>query len=313
MIIVTGGAGFIGSHLIKALNNRGELKIIVVDDLTNGHQFQNLVECQIIDYVDKEDFLKQILTNDLRWKSIKAIFHEGACTDTTEWNGKFMMSNNYGYSKVLLHHCLNHHIPFIYASSAAVYGKNSQFQEDDVQSPLNIYGYSKYLLDQYIRPLLPSAKSQVVGLRYFNVYGPQESHKGKMASVIQHFNRQLKETGGMKLFQGTENYANGEQARDFVYVKDIAAINLWFYEHPSISGIFNAGTGQARTFNDVAKIILQWHKNQGKIEYIPFPETLRPYYQNFTQANLTQLRKAGYNLSFTPLETGIDQYLNEIE
>lgn len=312
MIVVTGGAGFIGSNIVKALNDRGVTDILVVDDLTDGRKFKNIVDCEINDYLDRDFFLDMLFEDGID-ESIEAIFHLGACSDTTEWNGKFMMDNNYDYSKMLLHYCLAEKIPFIYASSAATYGAGKIFKEEaNYEKPLNVYGYSKFLFDQYVRGLLPVAKSQVVGLRYFNVYGPREFHKGKMASVAFHFNEQIKQQGIVKLFEGYDGYADGEQLRDFVYVGDVAAVNLWFLDHPEKSGIFNLGTGKAQTFNDVARAVIGWH-GKGKIEYISFPEELKGCYQNFTEADLAKLRKAGCKIKFKSVEQGVKEYMQLVE
>jgi ADP-L-glycero-D-manno-heptose 6-epimerase len=311
MIIVTGGAGFIGSNIVKELNERGERDILVVDDLTDGTKFKNLADCEIADYCDKEDFLNQIINNK-EFGHVKAIFHQGACSTTTEWDGRFMLRNNYEYSKILLHYCLDRKIPFIYASSASVYGDGKVFKEMlEYEAPLNVYGYSKFLFDQYVRRLLPQAKSQIVGLRYFNVYGPREGHKGSMASVAFHFNNQIPKEGVVKLFEGCDGYADGEQQRDFIYVGDVVNINLWFAEHPEKSGIFNTGTGNAESFNEVAKAVIAWHK-QGRIAYIPFPENLRGRYQSFTQADINNLREAGYDASFKTVAEGVKEYLDRL-
>lgn len=309
MIVVTGGAGFIGSNIVNALNKRGYTDILVVDNLTNGQKFKNLVDCDILDYQEKEDFLQHIVQRK-RADKITAIFHQGACSATTEWNGHYIMQNNYAYSKTLLNYCLSEQIPFIYASSASVYGNGTQFQEArPCEKPINMYGYSKFLFDQYVRHCLPTAQSQIVGLRYFNVYGPREQHKGNMASVAFHFNQQLLQTGVVNLFAGTEGYANGEQRRDFVYVEDIALVNLWFMDNPTKSGIFNVGTGQSQTFNDVAHAILAWHK-RGAIDYIPFPEHLQGHYQSFTEADIRALRNVGYTGIFKTVAEGVKQYLD---
>lgn len=311
MIIVTGAAGFIGSNLIKGLNRHGRTDILVVDDLTDGRKFKNLASLQFLDYQDYEDFLTQILSGQMRNKKIDAIFHEGACSVTTEWDGRYMMKNNYDYSKHLLHFCANHTIPFIYASSAAVYGGNQTFKEtshDEV--PLNVYGYSKWLFDQYMLHQRRSITSQVVGLRYFNVYGPHEQHKGTMASVAFHFMNQLRETGVMKLFAGCDGYGDGEQLRDFIYVDDIVNVNLWFLNNPDKSGIFNVGTGKARTFNAIARNLIAYN-GSGKIQYIPFPDKLKGVYQSFTQADITALRSVGYSDNFQSLEEGLRRYFDD--
>lgn len=313
MIIVTGGAGFIGSNIVHALNQRDESDILVVDDLSEGRKFFNLVDCRIRDYRDKDDFLNDIINEAISPKDIKAIFHQGACSSTTEWDGRMMMRNNYEYSKVLLHFCLENRIPFIYASSAATYGAGQIFTEEPgIESPLNVYGYSKSQFDHYVRRVLPFDHSQVVGLRYFNVYGPREQHKGSMASVAYHFNRQVKDTGKLKLFEGTEGYANGEQRRDFVFIDDVVAVNLWFLENPKQSGIFNVGTGRSQTFNEVAAAVVDWH-GRGEIEYIPFPDHLKGSYQSFTEADITALRDAGYDQPFQDVATGVKKYLDRLK
>lgn len=310
MIIVTGGAGFIGSNIVKALNAKGKENIVVVDDLSDGSKFRNIADCKIADYVDKNLFLEKIKTNSNFVENIDLIFHEGACSDTTQWDGKFMMENNYEYSKALLHFCLEHEVAFIYASSAAVYGGGSVFKEKlEFEKPLNVYGYSKFLFDQYVRRFLPKARSQIVGTRYFNVYGPREFHKGAMASVAFHNHNQIKKEGVVKLFEGTEGYANGEQQRDFIYVGDVANVNLWFSENPQISGIFNIGTGRSQTFNDVSNAVINWHQ-KGRIEYIAFPEHLIGKYQNFTEADITALRAVGYTEEFKTVEEGVKEYLD---
>lgn len=312
MFIVTGGAGFIGSNIVKGLNDVAEDNILVVDDLTNGIQFRNLVDCQISDYQDKEVFLNDIITKKYHNKKINAIFHLGACSSTTEWNGKFMMQNNYEYSKVLLHFCLEQRIPFIYASSAAVYGAGQTFlEEPEYEAPLNVYGYSKYLFDQYVRRNVKATDSQVVGLRYFNVYGPGESHKGSMSSVAFHFNNQIRDKGNLNLFDGTDGYGPGEQRRDFIYVKDIVNVNFWFYNNQKNSGIFNVGTGRSQSFNDVARAVINWH-GKGSINYIPFPDHLKGCYQSFTEANLSRLRSIGYQNDFYTVEMGVKDYLDQI-
>ncbi len=313
MIIVTGGAGFIGSNIIKQLNAMGEKDIIVVDDLTNGKQFYNIADLIIADYVDKEDFLYDILYNPEKYEKARVVFHEGACSSTTEWNGKFMMENNYEYSKHVLDFCNDNKIPFIYASSAAVYGGNKEFSETpEHEAPLNVYGYSKCLFDRYVRNLWEqkAIHTQVVGLRYFNVYGPREAHKGSMSSVAFHLNGQLKNNGEIKLFAGTDGYADGEQRRDFVFVDDVAAVNIWFWQHPQQSGIFNVGTGRSQSFNDVAHAVLDWHKGKGKLVYIPFPDHLKGAYQSYTQADITALRNAGYTAEFDTVEQGVKKYLD---
>lgn len=310
MIIVTGGAGFIGSNIVKALNDRGETDILVVDNLTNGVKFKNIADCEITDYMDKEEFIERINKGESFANKVDAIFHEGACSATTEWDGKFMMKNNYEYTKSLLHYCMDRKIAFLYASSASVYGGGSIFKENrEYEEPLNMYAYSKFLFDQYVRRLKPETKTQVVGFRYFNVYGPREQHKGSMSSVAFHVNNQIKESGIAKLFAGCDGYGNGEQRRDFIYVGDAVAVNLWFLDNPSKSGIFNLGTGRSQPFKDVAKAVIA-HHGKGNIEYVPFPDHLKGRYQSFTEADISALRAVGYNASFKTVEEGVSEYMN---
>lgn len=311
MIIVTGGAGFIGSNLVKALNEQGHDDILVVDDLSDGRKIVNLSDCHLVDYIDKDDFIARVASDQSFGDNIEAIYHQGACSKTTEQDGRYMMQNNYEYSKTLLHYALKRQIPFIYASSASVYGVGDNFREKrDYEHPLNVYAFSKYLFDQYVRKVISSAESQIVGLRYFNVYGPRESHKEGMASVIYHFNNQLKETGTVRLFEGSGGYANGEQKRDFIYVGDVVKINLWFAEHQDKSGIVNVGTGRAHTFNEAAQAVVDWH-GKGEIEYIPFPDNLKGRYQHFTEACIRSLRtQYGFEGELLPIDEGAKAYLD---
>jgi ADP-L-glycero-D-manno-heptose 6-epimerase len=312
MYIVTGGAGFIGSNLVKALVERGRDDVVVVDDLEDGHKFVNLADLAIADYIDKDDFLERLASDAGFARGVKAMFHQGACSATTEWDGRYMMKNNYEYSQVLLHQCLEHGTPYIYASSAAVYGGSEKFIEDPAwENPLNVYGYSKLQFDRYVRRIAAQPQSQVVGLRYFNVYGPREQHKGSMASTAFHFSNQVQESGEARLFEGSGGYGNGEQLRDFVYVDDVCSVNLWFLDHPDVSGIYNCGTGRAQAFNDVANAVINWH-GKGKIRYIPFPEHLKGAYQSYTQADLTQLRACGCDVEFRPVEAGVPAYLEQL-
>ncbi|HID00304.1 MAG TPA: ADP-glyceromanno-heptose 6-epimerase [Piscirickettsiaceae bacterium] len=305
MIIVTGGAGFIGSNLVKALNEMGRSDILVVDNLEKGKKFINLADCDIADYLDKRDFLELIEEGE-DLGEIEVIFHQGACSTTTEWDGRYMMDNNYEYSKTLLNYALEYAIPFIYASSASVYGDGSRgFSEQrDHEHPLNVYAYSKFQFDQYVRQLLPEANSQVVGLRYFNVYGPREQHKGSMASVPFHLYNQLKRGENPKLFGAYDGYGPGEQKRDFIYVADVVDVNLWLWQHPQVRGLYNCGTGQAQSFRELAQAVIDWF-GRGEIEYIPFPEHLKGAYQSFTQADMHALRAAGYDKPFKRVQEAI--------
>lgn len=309
MIIVTGGAGFIGSRLIKALNQLGRTDILVVDDLTNGKQCLNLADLEIMDYIDKADLFEYL---DFPEQDIEVIFHQGACSATTEWNGQYLMKNNYEYSKQLLHYCLDEQVPLIYASSASVYGDGQVFVEQrSNEKPLNMYAYSKFLFDQYVRRHLEEASAKVIGLRYFNVYGPGEAHKGSMASVVFHFNESLKAQNELKLFEGSDGYAAGEQRRDFIYVDDVVAVNLWAWQEARNSGIFNCGTGESASFNTLAHSVIDWHQ-RGAITYVPFPEHLKGAYQSFTEADISALRQAGYTRPFLSVPQGVKAYLDEI-
>ena len=313
MIIVTGGAGFIGSNLVKALNTRGHNDILVVDNLKRGEKFANLVELEISDYLDRDDFRQRIDDRQSLSSSVEAIFHQGACSTTTEWDGRYMLHNNFEYSKQLLHYCLVRKIPFIYASSAAVYGTGRAFREERrFEKPLNVYGYSKLLFDQYVRKHLHDAQIQIVGCRYFNVYGPGEQHKNEQASVVFHLRNQLLESDRVHLFSSWDGYGAGEQRRDFVHVSDAVSANLWFLEHPEKSGVFNIGTGISRSFNDLASCVLSYF-GRGEIQYIPFPEHLKKRYQNFTEADLSMLRQSGYDAEFKTLEQGVHAYLSYLD
>ncbi|NOT11226.1 MAG: ADP-glyceromanno-heptose 6-epimerase [Methylococcaceae bacterium] len=312
MIIVTGGAGFIGSNLIRALNLRGHNNILLVDHLENGRKMQNIADLDIADYMDKTEFFQKI-ESPAFLSGVQAVFHQGACSATTEWNGQYVMANNYDYSKRLLHWCLANESAFMYASSASVYGSGKQgFRvERASELPINMYAYSKFQFDQYVRNILPKAKSPIAGFRYFNVYGPREQHKGSMSSTAYHFNLQVLEHKKARLFEGCDGMENGEQKRDFIHVDDVVKVNLWFFDHPERSGIYNVGTGRAETFNSVAQAVINWHK-AGSIEYIPFPEHLKGAYQSFTQADISGLRQAGYNDEFLTVEQGVTKYLDEL-
>lgn len=308
MIIVTGGAGFIGSNIVQGLNARGITDILVVDDLTDGRKCLNLSDARIRDYQDKDDFLQRIQSGQ-NLGPVEAIFHQGACSSTTEWDGKFVMHVNYEYTKALLGCATAQRVPLYYASSASVYGGGSVFKEArENEHPLNAYAYSKFLFDEHLRPLLGSINSPVVGLRYFNVYGPREQHKGSMASVAYHMQQQLKGGDTVRLFEGCDGYGPGGQERDFIHVDDVVAVNLWLLDHPQVSGIYNCGTGRAQSFNDVAQAVIAHHQ-RGQIEYIPFPDHLKGRYQSYTQADMGALRQAGYDAPFLSVEQGVQRYM----
>ncbi|MCE2706528.1 MAG: ADP-glyceromanno-heptose 6-epimerase [Proteobacteria bacterium] len=330
IIVVTGAFGFIGSNIIRELNKRGFKDIIAVDDLTNGNKIRNLIDCDILDFVDKDDFIAEIVRGDYD-NQIDYIIHQGACSDTTLQDGQYMMKNNYDYSALLLEYTQKNEVPLLYASSAAVYGAHQRFVEKrEFEGPLNVYGYSKFLFDQMVRRYYENGVSAaVVGLRYFNVYGNGESHKDRMASVVLHNFKQYQSTGKVKLFEGSQGYGNGEQTRDFISIEDVVKVNMFFFENhindkEEISGIFNCGTGNARSYNDLSlatvnacrveqgldKITLATAIKDGIIEYIPFPNDLANKYQCYTQADVNGLREAGFNATFSSLEDGISHYVS---
>ena len=302
MIIVTGGAGFIGSNLVRGLNRRGLDDILVVDDLEPGEKHRNLNALRFRDFVDYRDFEQRL--SDFAGARIEAIFHQGACSDTLQTDGRHMLRVNYEYSKTLLGFAAGR-CPFLYASSAAVYGDGSRgFREsEECEEPLNVYAFSKFLFDRHVRRVLPGTRTQIAGLRYFNVYGPQENHKGRMASVVLHFHQQLGAKKPLSIFAGSAGFR-----RDFVYVEDAVALNLFFLDHPRLSGIFNCGTGRAESFLELAQATAR-HYPGARIEEIPFPAELRGKYQTYTQADLTALRRAGCAHEFAPLERGVAEYV----
>lgn len=333
LIVVTGAAGFIGSNIIQELNSRGHYDIIAVDNLTNGEKAKNLADLDILDFVDKEDFIQAIVNGEYD-NQVDYIFHQGACSATVEANGKYMMKNNYEYSCLLLEFAQKNEVPFIYASSAATYGASDVFiEERQYEVPLNVYGYSKMLFDQTVRRYFDAGlRSPVVGLKYFNVYGYREFHKNRMASVVLHHFRQYQEHGTVKLFEGCQGYGNGEQSRDFISIEDVIRVNMHFFDNHTkspneISGIFNCGTGSARSFNDLSLatinacrkaegyVTLDLHTaiTQGILEYIPFPGDLADKYQCFTQSNNTNLVQIGkYKSPFLSLEQGVENYVNQL-
>ena len=328
-LIVTGAAGFIGSNIIRGLNARGITNIVAVDHLKTGDKFKNLVNLQIEDYVDKSTFYDLFAAK--HYGHVEAVFHEGACSDTMEHDGVYMMHNNYERTCQLFESAQEQGTRLLYASSAATYGNSQIFIESpQYEQPLNVYGYSKLLFDQRMRkicgPEWRQNTSQVVGFRYFNVNGPHEQHKARMASVAYHQHHQFLSLGRVKLFGGYDGYANGEQKRDFVHVSDVVAVNLWFFDHPQQSGLFNLGSGRAQPFNDVALSVVNSHRTrQGEstlslseavshqlIEYIDFPDSLKGKYQSFTQANLDNLRSTGCNHAFMDVQTGVAQYIEHL-
>ncbi len=306
MIIVTGGAGMIGSNIVAALNARGDNNILVVDDLTDGRKFANLADLAIADYMDRESFRARIEAG-ANFGPIDAVFHQGACSATTEWDGAYMMKNNFEYSKALFAFAQRCSTPYIYASSAATYGNGDRFVEEREQEcPLNVYAYSKMLFDEWVRNQSDRLVAPVVGLRYFNVYGPREGHKGSMASVAYHLFKQINEDDQARLFGAHGSIAAGMQQRDFVHVEDAAAVNLWAAD-AGVSGIFNCGTGRAQPFLTVAETMIS-ALGHGEIKFVDFPEHLVGRYQNFTQADLGKLRAAGCTHNFRSVEEGVAHY-----
>jgi ADP-L-glycero-D-manno-heptose 6-epimerase len=314
MFIVTGGAGFIGSNIVKGLNDRGITDILVVDDLGGDEKYRNLVGLRYSDYYHKDEFLAAVAARKFKTSKVEAILHQGACSDTMEYNCNYMMTNNYEYSKSLLHFSLEQAIPFLYASSASTYGNGTNgFREEEAcEEALNPYAFSKLSFDRYLRLLLPRIGSPVIGLKYFNVFGPQEHHKGRMASIVYQLYNQLKDNGFVKLFKGTDGYGDGEQKRDFIYVKDVVKVNLHFFEHGGPSGIYNCGTGKATTFNAVADAVIRAY-GVGRIEYIDFPDILKGKYQNFTEADPRKLRQAGYQMEFPTIEATVGDYVRSLK
>lgn len=332
-VVVTGAAGFIGSNIIHGLNARGVDDVIAVDDLRQGDKFRNLVDLRIADYVDQNDFYARFA--DGHYGQVEAVFHEGACSDTMEPDGRYMMANNYTLSCDLFHACQKRGSRLIYASSAATYGGSDAFREEPAfERPLNVYGYSKLLFDQRMRRecglqferASSGRMTQVVGFRYFNVYGPREQHKGRMASVAYHQFNQFRAEGKVKLFGEYGGYGPGQQMRDFVYIDDVVAVNLWFFDHPKFCGIFNLGSGRAQPFNDIAITVVNTLRElqgeaqltqqeivaRGLIDYVPFPDALRGKYQCFTQADLGALRATGCDHAFADVQTGVARYVRSL-
>ena len=324
MFIVTGGAGFIGSNLIKRLNMIDRRDILVVDDLSDSKKINNIKDLEIVDYIEPVEFYSNAKKGILP-PSTSSVFHQGACSDTMEENGRYVMENNFTWSKYLLHSCSSNRVPFIYASSASVYGREGPFIENsNKNSPMNLYAYSKTLFDNYVN--CTKLSGQIVGLRYFNVYGQNETHKGRMASVVYHFTHQYYEHGCIKLFQGSDGYPDGGQLRDFVHISDVINVNMFFHDRPYLRGIFNVGTGTARSFNDVGlatlnscrlldddeALTLDEAQKMNLVQYIPIPLKLADKYQSFTEASLDKLRSIGYQNSFKSIESGVAEYAGQI-
>ncbi len=311
MIIVTGGAGFIGSALIAALNKRGTTDILVVDEHDKA-QSKNLVNLSFTDFADKKDFLKKVDNNKVNSR-IEAVFHMGACSDTTETDAIYLRKNNYGYSKHLAQWAAAAGIRFIYASSAATYGDGSAGFSDDQEKfenlkPMNLYGRSKQRFDMWAK--LHGLLDRIVGLKYFNVFGPNEYHKGDMRSFCLKAYEQINKTGKVRLFKSYKpEFVDGQQMRDFIYVKDAVDMTLFFLDNPKAGGLFNIGTGKARTWNDLVSAVFNVMGKSVNIEYIDMPEPIRNHYQYFTQADMTKLHKAGYNKQTTSLEDAIKDYV----
>lgn len=325
-VVVTGAAGMIGSNLVHGLNAIGIDDVIAVDDLTDGPKYRNLLGAKISDYFDRSDFYGRFARRE--FGKVDAVLHQGACSDTMVHDGKYMLDTNYRCSKDLLDACRAQDVRLLYASSAATYGGSASFREEPTfEQPLNVYGWSKLLFDNVVRRLMPSATTQVAGFRYFNVYGPREQHKGRMASVAFHHFNQFRDTGRVKLFGEYGGYAAGEQSRDFVYVDDVVAVNLWFLQNPQASGIFNLGSGHAQPFNDVAHATVNASRalrgeppltlpemvKQGQVEYVPFPDALVGKYQCFTQADLARLRAVGCQHAFADVATGVARYVQWLD
>jgi ADP-L-glycero-D-manno-heptose 6-epimerase len=309
VIVITGGAGFIGSNLARRLCHDGSRDAWIVDDLADARKFRNLVGLPIAEYTDRDAFLELLNHGDAALDSVEAIVHQGACTSTTESDGRHVLRYNYEYTREIIDFCVVRSIPLVYASSAAVYGASSACRESpEFERPLNVYGFSKLLIDNYVRRLHRTRSAPVIGLRYFNVYGPGEAHKGAMSSIVLQLHDQIARTGVAALFGASHGVGNGEQRRDFVHVDDVVSVVTWALEHPNVTGIYNVGTGQAWSYNEVAEAVIQ-AAGAGRIAYLPFPRDLAEAYQSFTQADIARLRAAGYEGRFRRVDEGVTQYV----
>lgn len=312
MIIVTGGAGFIGSCVVRMLNDMGREDIVIVDNIASTDKWMNMRNKKYLRYVNKKEFLAELPV----YESVTAVIHMGACSSTTERDFDYLWKNNFEYTKMLWEYCAEKQISFIYASSAATYGDGMEGFDDkidiDCLRPLNGYGYSKQLFDLWVKHQAASFPKQYVGLKFFNVYGPNEYFKDSMASMIFHGYRQIQEAGKIKLFKSCNpKYADGGQLRDFVYVKDICKVILWMLQNPHVSGLFNVGTGRAQSFRELAEATFHALNLEPNIEYIDMPERLKEKYQYYTKAEMSKLREAGYEFPFVDLETGARDYVRE--
>ena len=322
-ILVTGGFGFIGTNLIKKLNEIGFSDITCIDSLNNPLKLINASEIKISDFIDKKEFFSILKNTSSHAFDYDYIFHQGACSDTTCEDGNYIMQNNFTFSKLLADICLENYIPMVYASSASVYGEAKYFIESKNEKALNYYAYSKLLFDEYIRNKnINSLKSQIVGLRYFNVYGPYEEHKNRMASVILHFYNQMKKNKKINIFEGSHGLENGEHKRDFIHVDNVVDMNLWFFKNNKISGIFNCGTSEANSYNKIADIIINYFKqNKNNFNltvddyknYIKFPADLKDKYQPFTESSNENIKSLGYDNKFYSIEEGVNKYLKYLD
>lgn len=314
MYILTGGAGFIGSAFLAKLNQEGIEDILVVDDLGTSDKWKNLVGKRFRDYMHKDEFIKLVAGNKIR-DPLMGIIHMGACSSTTERNVDYLMANNFHYTRTLASYAMENRLRFVYASSAATYGDGSQGYVDDHESlkklrPLNAYGYSKHVFDMYAYRQF--WLDRIAGVKFFNVFGPNEYHKGDMASVVYKAYQQVKATGKVKLFKSYHpDYKDGEQRRDFIYVKDCVDVLWWLLKNPKVNGIYNLGSGKGRTWNILVRAVFAALNKDPDIEYIDMPETLRPHYQYFTQADVTKLMRQGFPVNFRSLQDSIRDYIVE--